>query len=231
MTLISGKKILALAAIAGSVALSQPAGAATVGIAVDSIGSLTEVGNTEVRTLLGSTPAIEYYIPLGNGSGTYGVDDSGNFGTTPDFGNGGGTLSMILAFTPVSLTGPSVLDILFEDLDLAGANDPYYFLESLQLFAADGTPFTNPIVSISDPLVTGDRDTQQLLSFSLGTLASNPFYLVADFKSDSRYYGKNTAEYLIATVRAVPLPAAAWMFLSALGALGIVGWRRRRAVA
>ncbi len=222
------KKILAAALIAGSAAFTQTATASTIGIAVDAIGSLNGVGNKVVRPLLGPNPAIEYYIPLGTGDGTYGV---GGFGTTSDTGAGGGILTMILAFTPVSLTGSSQLNILFEDLDLIGANDPWYFLESMQLFNADGSDLTDPITSISSSLVTGDHDTQQLLSLSLGVLDADPLFLSINFQSSSQYYGRNTPEYLIASISPVPLPAAAWMFLTALGSLGIASRRRKRTTA
>ncbi len=233
--MISFKKILSATAILGLVAFSQTAAAATVGVAVDAVGSLTPVGSTAIRPALSSTtPAIKYFIPLGNSSGTYGVTNGGTFGTTPDYGNGGGTLTMILAFNPVSTTRPSRLDFLFEDLDLGGgANDPWYFFENIQLFFGDGTALTPLITDIEqlipNGVLTGDRATQQLLSLSLGILQESPFFVKANFKSVSPRNGWNTPEYLIATVSAIPLPAAAWLFLSALGGLGILGRRRRTA--
>lgn len=221
--MISLRQTFAATIVAGALALTHSAQASVIGVAVGAIGSVVEVGNTVVRPM-SPIPAIKYFIPLGNGDGTYGV---GGFGTTQDYGNGGGTLTMILAFQGVSLSSPSKLEILFEDLDLDGANDPWYFLESMQLFRADNTQLTNLITDISDPLVAGDKDTQQLLSLSLGVLDADPFYLVAKFKSDSKYHGYNTPEYLIATVSAVPLPAAGWMMLTGLVGLAGVGLRRR----
>ena len=221
------QRVLPLAVVVGLVALSQPASASTVGVAVDAVGSYTEVGLTADRPI--GDDAIMYYIPLGDGSGTYGVDNGGTFGTTPDSGSGGGTLTMNLLFDPVSTTGPSQLDIVFEDLDLDGANDPWYFLESLQLFDENGA-ITGLITDINDPLVTGDDGTQTL-SLDLGTLSTSPFWLVADFTSSSEYYGTNTPEYLIATISNVavaPLPPAIALFASGLGILGAFGWVRRR---
>ena len=125
------KLIGVFAAVFGLLLLVPSADASTVGRAVAAIGNdpdTMSVGTTEVRAALGATPAIKYYIPLRDAPGVYG---DGGFGTFSDTGNGGGVLTMILAFSPVDITRPGLLTILFEDLDLSGANDPYCFFESI----------------------------------------------------------------------------------------------------
>ena len=108
------KKLVCVIGVAVSLLLLAPSvEAATVGRAVAAIGDdpdVATVGSTDVRAALGATPAIKYFIPLGNASGTYGV---GGFGTSSDTGNGGGFLTMILAFSPVDVTKGGLLTILF----------------------------------------------------------------------------------------------------------------------
>ncbi len=210
----------------------------TTGVAVDSVGSSTQVGTTVTRSapspLAGFGPAIKYFIPLGDSNGTYGVS---GFGLSSDYGNGGGKLSMILRFDPVNI-GPANLLIRFEDLDLAGANDPFGFFETLRVFNSANVALTPLITSINDPGVSGDANGQTL-SLALNVL-SNPLFLVLKFKANFGYnYGHNTAEYLIATITSpdggvgeVPLPPAALLFGSVLAGGGLFArYRRKRATA
>jgi hypothetical protein len=99
----------------------------TVGFAVSSLGATTKTG-----TYIGD--AISFYIPITTaGSGTY---STGGQGTTADTCTKtsttntctGGTLDMWLYFSPVSI-GPSQLTLTFNDLDIAGLNDPAFFLD------------------------------------------------------------------------------------------------------
>jgi len=233
------RNILALAIYTVAAAFSVSAHAATVGVAVEGVSNTPVlVGNTLVsRPLLGGRDAIEYFIPLNGVSGVYGaggVDNNSGFGQVSDSGNGGGVLSMFLMFTPVSTSTPSQLDIYFEDLDLIGVNDPNGFLETINVLDANGSTLVGgPITNIGNLLVTGIDDTQTL-SMALGVLATDPFFLQLDFTAgftNYRRHGTNTAEYLIAEVTPVPLPAALPLFAGGLGLMGLLGWRRKRRTA
>lgn len=221
-----------LAALAGATALfaAPAASAAVIGVTVDPSDN-SVVGETEFRPALGDE-AVRYFIPLNGNSadGIYGVDDGGQYGLTSDSGSGGPTLSMYLLFEGLNAGGAYTLDILFEDLDLAGANDPNGFFETLEVLSADGmTSFSGLITNITDPLVSGDAGTQQLLSLFLGTIASESFLIRLDFTADFSGKGSNTAEFLIAEVSEVPLPAAAWLFLAGVAGFGFAGRGKKKA--
>ncbi len=226
--------------------LSSPVLGGAIGVTVDGIGSNNGVGSTTYRPLLDNKPlidgatdgvAVEYYIPLVDGDQvpglpagdpcTYGVT-YGTYacGTAPDSGNGGVEMSMFLKFDPVSTADPSFLEIWFEDLDLANANDPVGFLETLEVFDSGGTSLTGLITDINSIFVTGDDDTQQLLSLDLGVLSFSPLWAELRFSASYTGYGTNTPEYLIASVTSVPEPAT--LALLGLGLAMIAMHRRRR---
>jgi len=220
-------KTAAALCAAAAVIAAPAAHAAIIGVTVDP-GDNSEAGETEFRSALGGD-AVRYFIPLGNDSGVYGVDDSGDFGLTADSGNGGGTLSMYILFDGVNVGSEYVLDIMFEDLDLADANDPNGFFESLEVLSADGsTSLTGLITDISNPLVTGDASTQQLLSIFLGAIMSEAFVIRLDFIADFKDKGTNTAEFLIAEIKEVPIPAALPLFLAGIAGLGFAGRGKKK---
>ena len=226
---MSHSKSIFAAVIASALVFAQAAHAAVVGIAIDP-NTQTQVGQTEFRNVLGGD-AIRYFIPLdaSRGNGTYGVDDNGNYGLTPDTGSGGPTLSMYLLFSPISIGAAYNLDILFEDLDLAGANDPASFLETIEVLSADGTTsLSGPITNIGQPLVSGNGSTQ-LLSLFLGAISVDPFIVRLDFASSFTRVGTNTPEFLIASVEEVPLPAAAPLFMAGIAGIGFLRRRKQKA--
>lgn len=211
---------------AASIFAAPAAHAAVIGVTVDP-GDNSPVGETEFRAELGGD-AIRYFIPLGNDSGVYGVDDSGDFGLEADSGDGGGTLSMYILFDGLNAGADYYLEILFEDLDLAGANDPNGFFESLEIFSADGmTSLSGLITDISSPMVIGDASTQQLLSIFLGTIISEAFVIRLDFVAYSDKKGANTPEFLIAQLQEVPIPGALPLFLAGIAGLGFAGRRKK----
>ena len=226
------QSVLALVTLAVAVVFSVSSKASTIGVAVDGVAG-NPVGNTLVfRPALGGN-AIRYFIPLNGSSGIFGAGGTGDngFGQVSDSGSGGGVLSMFLEFTPVSTSSASVLNVHFEDLDLAGVNDPFGFLEKVDVLDSFGTSLTGgPITNIASLFVTGNNLTQ-VLTLGLGVLAADPFYLRLDFTSQYIGYGTNTAEYLIAKVSPVPLPAALPLFGAGLGLLALLGWRRKRSAA
>ncbi len=118
-----------------------------VGETVDALGSDSTVGTTEVRASLGGVAAVKYFIPLTDSPVVcvYGV----NCGTSSDSGDGGTVMSMFMKFSPLPLSGSGLLQILFEDLDLAGANDPYGFLETIEVFDDQGNSLTNGVITNS----------------------------------------------------------------------------------
>ena len=194
--------------------------------------------------------SIEYFIPLDGLSGTYGTGGwtgwhhhSGcqlGFGTCADSGYGGGVLTMILRFTPVSNSDPSVLNVIFEDLDLANANDPGGFLERLNVVTATGDSLTGGWVTdinqtITNGTVGGDAN-QQFLSLLLGVVTTDPLYLELQFKVPHQHQrGTNTPEYLIAwidnTPVVVPIPPAFLLLGTALAGVGAYSRRQRRKAA
>ena len=214
---------LTAAAIGAAMLIAAPAASAgIIGVTVNP-GDNTIVGETEFRAALGGD-AIKYFIPLGDDSGVYGVNDGGDFGLISDFGNGGGALSMYLLFEPINVGAPYVLDILFEDLDLANANDPVGFFESIEVLSADGlTSLSGGVITDIGGLIAGDASTQQLLSLFLGAITDDPFLVRLDFTAAFSSYGSNTAEYLIAEINEVPIPGAVWLFAAGLAGFGFAG--------
>ncbi|NOX83368.1 MAG: hypothetical protein GXP06_10360 [Alphaproteobacteria bacterium] len=216
------------AAIGAAMLLAAPsASAGIIGVTVDP-GDNSVVGQTEFRAALGGV-AVKYFIPLSDNSGVYGVDNGGNFGLVSDSGNGGGTLSMYLLFEPINIGAQYVLDILFEDLDLIGANDPVGFLESVEVLSADGlTSLSGGTITNVGGLINGNANTQQLLSLFLGTITSDPFLVRLDFVASFITNGNNSAEYLIAEITEVPIPAAVWLFFSGIAGLGFAGRSKKK---
>lgn len=201
--------------------------ASVTGVAVSGIDSATQVGSTRYRRALDGR-AIRYFVPLSDNSGTYGVGNScggSGFGTCSDRGDGGGHLDLFLRFDGLNPDADGVLSVLFEDLDVAGVNDPSGFVETINVFSADGQSLTGNIDTLDSLFVSGDSGAQ-LLRLGLGLIGDNPFFVRLRFRSESEYFGRNTAEFLIAKVSEVPIPAALPLMLSGLA--GIAFFRRRR---
>ena len=146
-------------------------------------------------------------------------------GTSADTGSGGQKMDMFLLFDPVSTAQASILTIKFEDLDLAGANDPVGFVERMDLYDSNG--LIASFDDIGDTYASGNGDLQ-MVQVPLGTLASSPFWAQLRFSAKYTGWGRNTAEYLRATIAPVPLPAALPLFGAGLTLMGIAGWRRSR---
>ena len=218
-----------LIAAVGAFAVAASAEAAVVGVATNSTGT-TVVGDTENRAVLGGT-SIRYYVPLGDASGTYGVSSSGNFGRFSDTGNGGGTLSMWLRFTGLTVGQAGTLTIKFEDLDVTPVNDPNGFTERLNLFNSSGTSLTGLITALGATPAGGGtvsgNSTSQALTLFLGTITSTQLLLRLDFNAVFTGFGTNTAEFLRAEISQVPVPAALPLLLSGLAGLGFASRRRK----
>ena len=234
---------LALASLM-SAGLAGLAAAATIGFAVDANNSdMLVTGQpspnpAETAALLGvaagtgatASDIIGYFIPLGNSDCTFG---NSGCGLNPDTGNGGANMTMWIKYKAVA-AGNSFLNLFFEDLDLAGANDPTGFLEQIAVYNTSETLVTT-IDDITDPGTSGTASTQQIASVALGNLLAGDYWAKLVFSASYTSYGRNTPEFLIASIDStssvpvVPLPAAGWMLLAALGGLGVASRRRKAA--
>ena len=229
------------------------ASAATIGALVDGSGNpLTSFAPTSaedqagVAQIAGAAGAsvddvIGYFIPLADvtdggcsyGKKTYSFKGSGGnnrsavCGQDRDYGSGGSTLRMFLDFVSVE-GGDSVLNLFFEDLDLLGLNDPENFTETVSVWRRESGSVTNlaSFFDDSDPRVSGDTGTQLVLRIALGDLvAGSTVKIRLDFTANYDRNAWNSPEYMVATISAVPVPAAGLMLLGALG--GLAAFRRR----
>ena len=136
---------------------------------------------------------------------------------------------MFLRFAPVQV-GANVLALDFSDLDLIGANDPTYFLESV-LITPNGSGPGVLIDERTDPGVLGATTGSQVLVLPMA-VASNPFYVQLHFTSKflsgtpSGTY-TNTVESVKATIRPVPEPLTLVTLGLGLVVIGILSGRKK----
>jgi len=211
---------------AASAAFALPA---NVGRPVACATCTSTVGNFN-----STTGEIGMYIPLSAGNaGTYGVSGVGTSGGTFYTGPSStpGSMTMYLRFTPDSGPGNYQLNMIFGDLDLVDANDPFGFFESVDIFYADGTHIA--LVDEADDygVTFAVADDNQILQFNDITVPTIPFYirlvLAADTRAMSSGYRSNTQETLLATLVYTGVPEPATMGMLGAGFI-VVAYRRRR---
>lgn len=205
--------------------LTAPAQATpVVGIAVADTSSTTQIGNYD-----STTGEIGFFANL-SGSSTYGVDG----GTSADTCNvpndcGNGQLTMNLFFEGVQ-PGMTTVSFLFEDLDSSGVNDPWFFIEELQIYDGNGV-LIETINTVAD--LTAGNNFNQLIELDLNV--AGDFYMTLVFTTvfdQATNYGNytNSEEFLLATATSIPEPGTLALLGAGLLLLAISQRRRRRAV-
>lgn len=226
-----------IAALSLLLAAAGPAHATVIGMAVNADGSA--LPNLAADSVDGDG-SINFYIPLKTGSsGTFGVD-AGTSSDTCSFSSGtcqqGGTLDMYLSFAPTT-PGANILSLDFIDFDLIGVNDPWNFLESVDVRdTADSDNLLYSIDNVADAngtdlWITADG-TDQLLQMAID-IVSNSFLVHLTFASSftnlpGGTWG-NTRETMLATVDSVSVPEPTTLSLLGAGLIAIGLSRRRRA--
>jgi hypothetical protein len=164
-------------------------------------------------------------------------------------------MNLFFDLNGVADSASAQLDFVFDDLDLQRINDPVGFFESLTLSYWDGLDYvqlndgstifrpgdmlsgdyagaSSVVAPDIDPLFwTLDLGPGGLGLLSLLNNTDDGLWVQLGFGSYfSGHKGRNTPEYLTAalTVSAVPVPAAIWLFGSAL--IGFIGVSRRTRV-
>ncbi len=221
--------LLRLFAAASILALAQLGGVAqakliSTGVPVDINGNPVAAGNSDVDG------AIGFYIPLSGGhAGTYGVGGVGLTGGGFDGQGGAGSMDMYLKFSPTA--GGTVLQLLFEDLDLIGVNDPTGFLENVAVYNFDMSTQLAFVDNVNDPevvLANTNKFSQELQISLLSLLPlGDPFIVKLGFAAGP-VQGYNTIEKLKANLIGVPEPASLLSFGIGLLGLGYLAGRRGR---
>ena len=241
-------KIRELAILMSLLLVSININAATInGIATKGENNTQDVGQVV-------NGKIKYFIPLSQGAaGRYGTDT--NVGISSDFGSGygynqldAGSLEMILYFDLSVLQGKTgKLTIGFDDLDLSPINDPDYFFEDIEFAMSNGNGFSDiggnirsvlQLSQLPDSWVSQTNPNFDLtIEFhNLQNVDGNDYWtgqqslwvqLLFGVKTDPLQEVWNTPELLLgSTVSNVPVPAAVWLFGSAL--IGLFGYARKR---
>lgn len=214
----------------------------TVADDADAVSTVLSNANADITGLGAEVgDVIGFFIPLDSDC-TFGVSGCG---LSQDSGFGG-SLDMFVYFEDV-IGGDSTLSLFFEDLDLDGVNDPSNFIETLTVYDVnDGAPVElAEFTSVPASGVSADNSSQTI-TLGLGDLLPGTDVLLKLlFTSDTgllaayqdEYYQKaprNTSEFLLPVidgegppVNVIPLPAAGWMLIAAMGGLGVM--RRRSA--
>jgi hypothetical protein len=229
------------------------------GQAVDAIGSELRVGlpfesvDATPDAVNNATPNwIKYFSPLTEAaSGTYGVSgvgmrpDSTSSGCGPSTPNPCGYLDLYLKFTPTAdfPFQNAVVSTEFHDLDLQSVNDPSFFFESVQFYAASGQPVSPEFTNIAGQGSTagvdwnvyqraGEQGANWPVYFDfsgegLDDLITDPFWMKLTLRTTPfSAAGTNTAEYLRSSLTTVSVPEPSRLLLFAIGLLGLRFARR-----
>lgn len=198
--------------------------AATIhGLAVEGPGSHGPVGHRSNTADSSSEDRTYFFVALSSiSSGTTMADNA-----SPNTGSEDTVLDIWLRFDPVTPHGHEVMTLDYKELDVVGAGNSNEFVETVRFDGgtdhqtATTRNQTESDVSLANP-------TRHILDIGLGAAKSRTMSAKLQSESTAAILDGDTVESLVASVQPVPLPAAAWFILTALGGLVGARWLTRR---